>query len=131
MTVLEGIGGITAPITDDFLVKDYFKALGVPVLIVVKPVLGNVNHAVLTAFYCQQMGIPVLGFLVNGWDEAKAGDLEKGNLYYYRKLTGLPILGKLPQMTEAQLGNPEEIARLAEQNVQLDRILELADKATE
>ncbi|HAY61951.1 MAG TPA: dethiobiotin synthase, partial [Acidaminococcaceae bacterium] len=56
---------------------------------------------------------------------------EKGNLYYYRKLTGLPILGKLPQMTEAQLGNPEEIARLAEQNVQLDRILELADKATE
>jgi len=129
VTVLEGIGGITAPITDDFLVKDYFKALGVPVVIVVKPILGNVNHAVLTAFYCQQMGIPVLGFLVNGWDEAKAGDLEKSNLYYYEKLTGLPILGKLPQMTEAQLDNPEEIAKLVEQNVQLDRILELADKA--
>lgn len=129
ITVFEGIGGITAPITDDFLVKDYFKALGVPVLIVVKPILGNVNHAVLTAFYCQKMGIPVLGFLVNGWQEEKAGDLERSNLYYYEKLTGLPILGKLPQFTDAELEDPQAMARLVEENVELDRILKMADAA--
>lgn len=126
VTVLEGIGGITAPLTDDFLVVDYFKALEVPVLIVVKPVLGNVNHAVLTAYYCQQHGIPVLGFLVNGWDEATAGDLERGNLFYYEKLTGLPVLGKLPRLDEETLNNPEKLAEAVEKNVELDRILELA-----
>lgn len=127
-SVLEGIGGITAPLTDDFLVKDYFKALGIPVLIVVKPVLGNVNHAVLTSYYCQKEGIPVLGFLVNGWEENKAGDLEKGNLYYYEKLTGLPILGKLPVLTEAEMNDPKVLAAITEKHVQLDRILKLAEQ---
>lgn len=126
VSVLEGIGGITAPITEDFLVKDYFGALGIPVLIVVKPVLGNVNHAVLTAYYCQQQGIPVLGFLVNGWDEAHAGQMEKSNLYYYEKLTGLPVLGKLPRMSDEELNDPKRLAAIVEKHVALDRILEHA-----
>ena len=126
VSVLEGIGGITAPITDDFLVKDYFSALGIPVLIVVKPVLGNVNHAVLTSYYCQQHGIPVLGFLVNGWDEEHAGHLEKSNLFYYEKLTGLPVLGKLPLMTEDELNDPKTLAKLVKKNVALDTILKRA-----
>lgn len=126
VSVLEGIGGITAPITEEFLVKDYFKALGIPVLIVVKPILGNVNHAVLTSYYCQQHGIPVLGFIVNEWNEETAGDLEKGNLYYYEKLTGLPVLGKLPRMTEEEMNDPRRLALTTEQTVELDKILELA-----
>lgn len=128
ISVLEGIGGITAPLTETFLVKDYFKALGIPVLIVVKPILGNVNHAVLTASYCRQHGIPVIGFLVNGWDETSAGDLENGNLFYYESLTGLPVLGKLPQMTEEELNDPAKLAELTEKNVRLDRILQLAEE---
>lgn len=130
VSVLEGIGGITAPLTEDFLVKDYFKALGIPVLIVVKPVLGNVNHAALTSYYCQKEGIPVLGFLVNGWEEENAGDLEKSNLYYYEKLTGLPILGKLPVLTEAEMNDPKVLAAVTEQHVQFDRILEVAAQYT-
>lgn len=128
ISVLEGIGGITAPLTEDFLVKDYFKILGIPLLIVVKPILGNVNHAVLTASYCLQNGIPVIGFMVNGWNRSEAGDLENGNLYYYERLTGLPVLGKLPQMTEDELHDPARLAALTEENVQLDRILHLADE---
>lgn len=126
VTVLEGIGGITAPITDDWLVVDYFKALDVPVVIVVKPVLGNVNHAVLTAYYCQQHGIKVLGFLVNDWNEETAGDLERGNLFYYEKLTGLPVLGKLPHLDEASMNDPEKLAKIVEDSVDLDKIINLA-----
>lgn len=65
-------------------------------IIVVKAVLGNVNHALLTATYAQMHGLKVLGFIVNSWDEQAVGVLEESNLYYYEKLTGLPILGKLP-----------------------------------
>ncbi len=131
ISVLEGIGGITAPLTETFLVKDYFRALRIPVLIVVKPVLGNVNHAVLTASYCQQHHIPVLGFLVNCWDEKNAGILEKGNLYYYEKLTGLPVLGKLPVLSEEELNDPRRLADIVEQTVALDIILERAKACME
>ena len=63
---------------------------------------------------------------MNEWNEETAGDLEKGNLYYYEKLTGLPVLGKLPRMTEEEMNDPRKLALTTEQNVELDKILELA-----
>lgn len=127
-TVVEGVGGISAPLTPDYLVKDFFKEIDVPIIIVVKPVLGNVNHAVLTAEYAKNHGLKVLGLLVNCWDEQKAGVLEQGNLYYYEKLTGLPILGKLPVLPESYLkaGKRTEIAAIVEANVDMDKVIALA-----
>lgn len=124
VTVVEGVGGISAPLTDDYLVKDFFKALGLPVIIVVKPLLGNVNHAVLSAYYAQHEGLDVLGFIVNGWDEAHAGVLERSNLYYYEKLTGLPVLGKLPVLDKALFSGSsmEEAGKIAVENIDLKRI---------
>ena len=98
LTVVEGVGGISAPLTDNYLVKDFFCDMKLPVIIVVKPLLGNVNHAVLSAYYAQHEGLKVLGFIVNGWDEENAGVLERSNLYYYEKLTGLPVLGRLVKL---------------------------------
>lgn len=124
VTVVEGVGGISAPLTDDYLVKDFFKALNLPVIIVVKPLLGNVNHAVLSAYYAQHEGLNVLGFIVNGWDETNAGVLERTNLYYYEKLTGLPVLGKLPVLNKALLSGADmaEAGKIAAANIDLVRI---------
>lgn len=124
VTVVEGVGGISAPLTDYYLVKDFFKALGLPVIIVVKPLLGNVNHAVLSAYYAQHEGLDVLGFIVNGWDEAHAGVLERSNLYYYEKLTGLPVLGKLPILDKALFSGSSmaEAGKIAVENIDLKRI---------
>lgn len=127
LTVLEGVGGISAPLTDNYLVKDFFKALNLPVIIVVKPLLGNVNHAVLSAYYAQHEGLNVLGFIVNGWDEAHAGVLERSNLYYYEKLTGLPVLGKLPVLDRRLLTGADmaEAGKIAAANIDLQRIYNL------
>ena len=124
LTVVEGVGGISAPLTDDYLVKDFFKALYLPVIIVVKPLLGNVNHAVLSAYYAQHEGLKVLGFIVNGWNETHAGVLECSNLYYYEKLTGLPVLGKLPVLNKALLSGADmaEAGKIAAANIDLARI---------
>ena len=88
ISIVEGVGGISAPLTDEYLVKDFFGELKLPLVIVVKAVLGNVNHAVLTAEYARIHGLKVVGLIVNGWDRKKAGALEQSNLYYYEKLTG-------------------------------------------
>lgn len=127
LTVVEGVGGISAPLTDDYLVKDFFKDMHLPVIIVVKPLLGNVNHALLSAYYAQHEGLKVLGFIVNGWDEAHAGVLERSNLYYYEKLTGLPVLGKLPVLDKALLTGADmaEAGKIAAANIDLQHIYKL------
>ena len=38
-TVVEGVGGISAPLTEDFLVSDFFRELNIPIIIVVKSIL--------------------------------------------------------------------------------------------
>ncbi|MEG0969651.1 MAG: dethiobiotin synthase [Acidaminococcaceae bacterium] len=128
LTVVEGVGGISAPLTPQYLVKDFFQALGLPIIVVVKPILGNVNHAVLTVEYARQHGLKVLGLVVNGWDEKTAGALEFGNLHYYTQLTGLPILGKLPVLSPELLlaSHRAELAAVVEQNMELTTIIELA-----
>ncbi len=129
VTVVEGVGGISAPLTDDYLVKDFFKKLHLPVIIVVKPLLGNVNHAVLSAYYAQHEGLKVLGFIVNGWDETHAGVLERSNLYYYEKLTGLPVLGKLPVLDKELLSGDDltQAGKIAAANIDLERIYKLVE----
>ena len=118
ISIVEGVGGISAP----------FSELKLPLVIVVKAVLGNVNHAVLTAEYARIHGLKVVGLIVNGWDRKKAGALEQSNLYYYEKLTGLPILGKLPVLSQHLLDefNSLELAEITEANIDIDRILSLA-----
>lgn len=127
-TVVEGVGGISAPLTDDFLVRDFFRALNIPIIIVVKAILGNVNHAVLTAEYAKNHGLRVLGFIVNSWNEETAGNLEKSNLYYYEKLTGLPVLGKLPTLPAELIAHPDskKIANIVEKNIDMNKIIALA-----
>ena len=135
LTVVEGVGGISAPLTDNYLVKDFFCDMKLPVIIVVKPLLGNVNHAVLSAYYAQHEGLKVLGFIVNGWDEENAGVLdeenagvlERSNLYYYEKLTGLPVLGRLPVLNKELLTGPDmlEAGKIAAENIDLQRIYKL------
>ena len=128
ISIVEGVGGISAPLTEDYLVKDFFRDLQLPLVIVVKAVLGNVNHAVLTAEYARVHGLQVLGLIVNGWDEKTAGSLETSNLYYYEKLTGLPILGKLPLLPQELLQefNSQALAEITEANINVDKILSLA-----
>lgn len=128
ISIVEGVGGISAPLTTDYLVKDFFKELKLPLVIVVKAVLGNVNHAVLTAAYAKMQGLQVMGFIVNSWDEQTAGVLERSNLYYYEKLTGLPILGKLPVLPSQLLTKPDSkaIAEIAEAHLDIDKLLSLA-----
>ncbi|MDR0599880.1 MAG: dethiobiotin synthase [Treponema sp.] len=124
LTVVEGVGGIAAPLTRSYLVSDFFKDSGLPLIIVVRSVLGSVNHLVLTAEYLKTRGITALGVIVNRWEEEKAGTLERGNLSCYEELTGLPVLGKLPVLPAGVLNRREKLARAAEQNLDIEKILQ-------
>ncbi|WP_371368251.1 ATP-dependent dethiobiotin synthetase BioD 1 [Sporomusa rhizae] len=126
VTVVEGVGGITAPIWQDYLVADMIEELGLPAVLVVRPNLGTINHTVLTAAYAKQRGIKLAGIIVNRWDEDKVTLLETSNVAYIERLTGLPVLGKFPSVPVVQEDqvSMRELAGLAEQHLAIDQLLQ-------
>lgn len=124
VVLIEGVGGITAPIWEEFLVADLMIKLQLPGIIVVRPDLGTINHTVLTATYARQRGINIGGIIVNGWNEP-AGILEQSNLEYIKKLTGLPILGQFPRVPSINVtaGGQVGLAELAEQYLDMNGII--------
>jgi dethiobiotin synthetase len=125
IVLVEGVGGITAPLWEEYLVGDMAREMGLPLLVVAQPKLGTINHTVLTVDYAQRHGLKVAGVILNGWDETGKGVLEESNEHYIRRLTGLPILGKFPVDTGISVpaGRTAGLAALAEKHLELDKIL--------
>ena len=125
--LVEGVGGITAPLWQDYLLVDFMVELNLPVIVVTRPNLGTINHTVLTIEYARSRGLQVAGIIINGWDEGKVAILETSNAEYMTRLTGVPIVGKFPYSLAINTGTVEsaELARLGEKYLQMDEIMKI------
>lgn len=65
VVVVEGAGGVCAPIDAQRDMLDVAVALGVPVLLVVGMRLGCLNHALLSATAIEARGLKLLGWVAN------------------------------------------------------------------
>lgn len=130
--LIEGVGGITAPLWQDYLLADMMQAVQLPLLIVARPHLGTINHTVLTVEYARQRGLRLAGIVINGWQEERAGVLEQSNLEYITRLTGLPILGQFPLSKEISVpeARVDGLATLAEQHLNIPAILDAMAETT-
>jgi len=128
--LVEGVGGITSPLWEDYLLVHMMKELQLPAVLVTSPKLGTINHTVLTVEYGNHHGVDWQGIIYNGWNAEQAGVLETSNAAYIAQLTGLPTLGKFPTdpsiaVTACQIG---KIAQLAERYLDMDGILRIYNK---
>jgi dethiobiotin synthetase len=102
--VVEGAGGLYVPLIDThFLVLDLIRWLNLPLAVVAKSGLGTINHTVLTVKAAQAAGIQVAGIILNRYPE-KPGLAAETNPGVIAALTGVPILGRLPEVED--LGGP-------------------------
>ena len=124
--LVEGAGGLVVPLTKDMLVVDLAVRLKLPLLVVADPRLGTINHTVLTVDYAKRRGIDVAGVILNGWDEAHAGILERSNVSHIERLAGCPVIGKLPRMPQAFIDHPADgrLADVVEKHVSISYLLE-------
>lgn len=114
--VVEGAGGLYVPLVGmHFLVLDMIGWLGLPLLVVARAGLGTINHTVLTVKAAQQAGITVTGVVLNRYP-AKPGLAEQTNPRVIEALTGVPILGLVPEVAEIDTpaGRERFVAALAE-----------------
>jgi dethiobiotin synthetase len=92
--VVEGVGGLLVPLSEQFTLADLVKALDLPVVLVVGLRLGCLNHALLTAEAIERRGLRFTGWVANGLEPEMDG-LAENVLALTRRLPA-PFLGLMP-----------------------------------
>jgi len=67
--IIEGVGGLLVPLTDDYTVCDLAAELGLPVLIAARPGLGTINHTLLTLKAARAAGLEVRAVVLTPWPQ--------------------------------------------------------------
>lgn len=97
--IVEGAGGILAPIKNDYFIADLICELGLPVIIVARPDLGTINHCLLTIELARNKGIDIAGIIINRYPLISS-DAELTNPNEISLISGLPILGIIPEIND-------------------------------
>ena len=67
--IIEGAGGVMAPLNETHLMTALIKRLGAPVLLIARSSLGTINHTLLSLEQLRREGIDVMGVVINGPEE--------------------------------------------------------------
>jgi dethiobiotin synthetase len=86
--VVEGAGGLMVPVNNEQFVADIIWQLNAQVILVSRNYLGSINHSLLTAMACKQMGLDVLGWVFNDQYLSYENDIADWS--------GYPIIGRIP-----------------------------------
>jgi dethiobiotin synthetase len=93
--MVEGAGGLRAPYAEGVDTAWLIKAMRLPVVVVARPGLGTINHALLTLEVARNQGLNVVAVVLNGL-KGSGGLAEKTNPEIIAQLGGVPVLGPLP-----------------------------------
>ncbi len=103
--VVEGVGGLLCPLTEEATVADLVGRLGLPVVVVARRSLGTLNHTLLTLEAARGRRLDVRGVVVNE-TTPPAGVAEETNVEELRRRLAVPLLAVVPH----QAGGPEGVA---------------------
>ena len=101
--LVEGVGGVMVPLTEQHDVRDLIKFLQLPCLLVSRTALGAVNHTRLTMAALRDYGIPILGIVLNETrpptDSTTHKIQQESTVKLLRQLCQGPIFGPIPYQT--------------------------------
>ncbi|NLS87891.1 ATP-dependent dethiobiotin synthetase BioD [Bacillus subtilis] len=117
--IVEGAGGISVPLGEDYLVSHVIKALQLPMIIVARPHLGTINHTFLTVKYAESMGLPIAGIIINGISNSPDQD-EKTNPEMIERLCGVPVLGITPKLANV---TKETVLHMVKDHINLSLLM--------
>lgn len=121
--LVEGAGGLMAPLNDDSFMADLAARLRLPLVIVSRPSIGTINHTLLTVSCAQARGLEVAGIIINNFP-ARPGLAEADNPGAIEKFAGAPVLAIVPHITglsveEAEEGDIQKVAQAVDKKFKL------------
>ena len=102
--IVEGVGGLLAPLAEDYTVRDFAVALGLPLLIAARPGLGTINHTLLTLEGARAVGLDVRAVVLTPWPE-QPSEMERSNHETIARMGEIEVvgLGHVPSPAAADL----------------------------
>lgn len=120
--IVEGAGGILAPIKDKLLVRDLIKILDLPLIIVARPNLGTINHTLLTIEAAKSQNIKTVGIIISNYPSNTEDIAIKHAPDMIKNISGEKILGILPKIGNLH-NNPTVLKDIFLKHINLDSIL--------
>jgi len=101
--IVEGIGGLMVPIKRKYFVANMVREMDLPVVVVSNIGLGAINHTLLTVDSAMIRGLQIRGIIFNRAPLVNFSLAELTNPKVINELTGLPILGTLPELDDVNV----------------------------
>lgn len=120
--LVEGAGGLSVPVTGELDMAGLAGRWDLPVLVVVRPALGTLNHSFLTVRYARARGLPVVGLLICGYHPGTEDVAERTNPSVLEEMCEVPVLGKIRR--RPRIETPEEAAEALEAAVDPSDLIE-------
>lgn len=99
--LVEGVGGLLCPITEEETVADLAGWWGRPMIVVARLGLGTINHILLTLEAAQARGLKVLGVVINQATADPPTVADETNPAELRRLLSLPVWGPIPHQPQS------------------------------
>jgi dethiobiotin synthetase len=95
VTLVEGAGGLMAPLLPSYTYAEFARVLKLPLVVVAVNKLGVINHLLLTVEHASCKGLLILGYVLNRIS-GEGSLAAETNREVLSGLTGVPCLGELP-----------------------------------
>ncbi len=99
MLLVEGVGGLLCPLTEEETVADLVQELGLPLVIVARRSLGTLNHTLLTVEAARRRNLAVAGVIISETVLVESF-AERTNVEELRRRIDAPLLGVVPHGDE-------------------------------
>jgi dethiobiotin synthetase len=106
--LIEGVGGLLCPLTEQETVADLAAALHMPLVVVARRSLGTLNHTLLTLEVAHARDLYVAGVVVNETTPPQSL-AEETNLVELQKRIRVPLLASIPYRPRPLTGVPASL----------------------
>lgn len=120
LLVVEGVGGLLVPLTEQHTVRDLVRSLGAPAVVVGRAGLGTIGHCALTVEAARSAGIEVAGVVLCDTTGDVDAEFAAENAAQVAAQCGVRALGVLPHV--AAIDDINALAAAAAEALDLDAL---------
>jgi dethiobiotin synthetase len=106
--IVEGVGGLLVPLTTSYLVRDFARDLGLPLIVVARTGLGTINHTLLTLESARAADLEIAAVVLTNWPEDPS-EAELSNRRTVATLGGVEVATLGPVYTGPQISPVPEL----------------------
>lgn len=119
LVIVEGIGGVRVPLTEDADVLALAAEFNMPVIIVTRAVLGTLNHTLLTIDAVRNAGLEIAGVIISGINPKTEDIAEKTAEETIIKCGQIDVMAVVPFDNQAntEKNKPSQLAYFALEDI--------------